>query len=61
MSLNTIYKQIHIICIAHLPRVTIGVGETIVPLKDDVKADEKRVERCAILDKEYGILDSFSI
>ena len=61
MSLNTIYKQIHIICIAHLPRVIIGVGETIVPLKDDLKADGKCVGRGAILDKEYGILYSFSI
>ena len=60
MSLTTIYKQIHIF-IAHLPRVTIGVGETILPLKDDVKTDEKRVGRGAMLVKEYGILYSFSI
>ena len=47
-------KNIHFICIAHSPWVTIGVGKTIVSL-DEVAADEKVAVRDVLLVRENGV------
>ena len=56
MSLKlTYYEQlINFIHSAHLPWVTVGVGVTIEPLKED----KKLTGRCVVLVKGYGVLNS---
>ena len=41
-------------CISHLPWVTLGVGETIVPLNDEVTADEKLATKDEVLARGSG-------
>ena len=44
-----VYKNIHFICIAHLPLLECGVGVTIALLKDEPTMDEKHPVRGVVL------------
>ena len=58
MSLKlTQYELINFIDNAYLPGVTVGVGITTKPLKED----EILAGRCVLLVKGYGVVDSVSI
>ena len=44
-----VYKNIHFICIVHLPLLERGVGITIALLKDEATVDEKLAVRGVLL------------